>query len=44
MEELIKEAITNLNKITKNSCVEKITPIGGGSIHNAWCIHLQNNC
>ena len=42
MEELIKEAITNSNKITKNTCVEKITPVGGGCIHKAWCIHLQN--
>ncbi len=42
MEELIKEAITNSNKITKYSCVEKITPVGGGCIHKAWCIHLKN--
>ncbi len=42
MEELIKEAITTSKIITKNSCVEKITPVGGGCIHKAWCIHLQN--
>ncbi len=42
MEELIKEAITNANKITKKSCIEKITPVRGGCIHKAWCIHLQN--
>ena len=42
MEELIKKAISNSNKLSKNSLVEKIIPVGGGCIHKAWCIHFQN--
>ena len=42
MEELIQKALSNSNKVSKNSLIEKIIPVGGGSIHKAWCIHFQN--
>ena len=42
MEELIKKALSNSNKISKDSLIEKIIPVGGGCIHKAWCIHFQN--
>ena len=42
MEELIKKAISTSDKISTNSLVEKIIPVGGGCIHKAWCIHFQN--
>ena len=42
MEELIQKALSSSNKISKNSLIEKIIPVGGGCIHKAWCIHFQN--
>ena len=42
MKELIIEAISKSHKIEHYSSVEKITPLGGGCIHNAWCINFQN--
>ena len=42
MEELIKKVLSKSNKVSKNSLIEKITPVGGGCIHKAWCIHFQN--
>ena len=42
MEELILKALSSSNKVSKNSLIEKIIPIGGGCIHKAWCIHFQN--
>jgi len=42
MEELIQEALSNSNQVSKNSLIEKIIPVGGGCIHKAWCIHFQN--
>tara|TARA_B100001250_G_scaffold210092_1_gene180317 strand:- start:276 stop:1160 length:885 start_codon:yes stop_codon:yes gene_type:complete len=42
MEDLIKNALSSSNKISKNSLIEKIIPVGGGCIHNAWCVHFQN--
>ncbi len=41
-KELIKEALSSSNKVSKNSLIEKIVQVGGGCIHNAWCIHFQN--
>ena len=43
MEELIKKILSSSNKISNNSLIEKITPVGGGCIHKAWCIHFQND-
>jgi len=42
MKELIQKALSNSNKISKNSLIEKIIPVGGGCIHKAWCIDFQN--
>ncbi|AIQ98177.1 fructosamine kinase family protein [Prochlorococcus sp. MIT 0801] len=42
MEELIKKALSRSNKVSQNSLIEKIIPVGGGCIHKAWCIHFQN--
>ncbi len=42
MEELIHKALSISNKANKNSLIEKIIPVGGGCIHQAWCIHFQN--
>ena len=42
MDELIQNALSNSNKVSKNSLIEKIIPVGGGCIHQAWCIHFQN--
>ena len=42
MEELIQKALSSSNKVSNNSLIEKIIPIGGGCIHKAWCIHFQN--
>ncbi len=42
MEELIQKALSTSNKVSKNSQIEKIIPVGGGCIHKAWCIHFQN--
>jgi len=42
MEELIQNALSSSNKISNNSLIEKIIPVGGGCIHKAWCIHFQN--
>jgi len=42
MEELIQKALSNSNKISNNSLIKKIIPVGGGCIHKAWCIHFQN--
>ena len=42
MEELIQKALSSSNKLSKNSLIERIIPIGGGCIHKAWCIHFKN--
>ena len=42
MEELIQKALSSSNKVSQNSLIEKISPVGGGCIHKAWCIHFQN--
>ena len=42
MEEFIKKAISSSDKISFNSLIEKIIPIGGGCIHKAWCIQFKN--
>ena len=42
MKELIQKALSISHKISKNSLTEKIIPVGGGSIHKAWCIHFQD--
>ena len=42
MEDLIKKAILNSNKLEKNSLICKINPVGGGCIHDAWCVQFQN--
>ena len=42
MEELIQKALSSANKVSNNSLIEKIIPVGGGCIHKAWCIHFQN--
>ena len=42
MKDLIQKAFSNSDKLRKNSFVEKIIPVGGGCIHKAWCIHLNN--
>jgi len=42
MEELIQKALSTSNRVSKNSLIEKIIPVGGGCIHKAWCIHFQN--
>ena len=43
MEELIQKALLSSNKVSQNSLIEKISPVGGGCIHKAWCIHFQND-
>ena len=43
MEEIIQEAFLNSNKTDKNLFIKKINPVGGGCIHKAWCIHLEND-
>ena len=43
MEELIQKALSSSNKVSQNSLIEKISPVGGGCIHKAWCIHFQND-
>ena len=43
MKELIKEALSRSDKLSKNSSIEKIIPIKGGCINEAWCIHLQDD-
>ncbi len=42
MEDLIKYALSNSNKVSKNSFVDKIIPVGGGCINKAWCIYFKN--
>ena len=42
MEEIIRETLSSSNKVSKDLEIEKIIPIGGGCIHNAWCIQFQN--
>ena len=42
MEELIQKALSSSNKVSNNSLIEKIIPVGGGCIHKAWSIHFQN--
>ena len=42
MEELIQKALSSSNKVSDNSLIAKIIPVGGGCIHKAWCIHFQN--
>ena len=42
MEELIHKALASSKKISSNTLIEKVIPVGGGCIHKAWCIHFQN--
>tara|TARA_Y100001968_G_scaffold231870_1_gene214595 strand:- start:409 stop:996 length:588 start_codon:yes stop_codon:yes gene_type:complete len=42
MKELIQKAVSSSNKVSQNSLIEEIIPVGGGCIHKAWCIHFQN--
>ena len=42
MKDIIQKAISGSNKVSKNSLIEKIIPVGGGCIHKAWCVHFQN--
>ena len=42
MEDLIKKAFSSSKKLSTNSLIDEIIPIGGGCIHKAWCIHFQN--
>ncbi len=42
MKDLIKKVVSSSNKLSKNSLIDKIIPVGGGCIHKAWCIHFQN--
>ena len=42
MVECIAKALSRSNKISKNSLVEQVIPIGGGCIHKAWCINFRN--
>ncbi len=42
MKDLIKKALSSSNKVSKNSLIDKIIPVGGGCIHKAWCIHFEN--
>ena len=42
MQELIQKALSSSNKVSNNSLIEKIIPVGGGCIHKAWSIHFQN--
>jgi len=42
MDDLIKKAISYSNKLEKNSFIHKINPVGGGCIHDAWCVQFQN--
>ena len=42
MKDLINKALSSSNQASKNSLIEKILPVGGGCIHEAWCIHFQN--
>ena len=42
MNELIQKALSSSDKLSENSSVEKIIPINGGCIHEAWCIYFQN--
>ena len=43
MRDLIQKALSSSSQVSKNSLIEKITPIRGGCIHEAWCIHFQND-
>ena len=42
MEHLLKKALESSNQVSKNSSIEKIIPVAGGCIHQAWCVHFQN--
>ena len=42
MEDLIKKALSSSNKLEKNYLIDKINPVGGGCIHDAWCVQFQN--
>ena len=42
MKDLIQRALSSSNEVGKRFCVDKIIAVGGGCIHKAWCIHLQN--
>tara|TARA_B100000965_G_scaffold372352_1_gene361968 strand:+ start:1710 stop:2597 length:888 start_codon:yes stop_codon:yes gene_type:complete len=42
MEDLIRKALSNSNEVSTNSLIEKIIPVGGGCIHKAWCVQLEN--
>ncbi len=42
MDELIQKALSSSNKISTNSLVDQVIPVGGGCIHKAWCINFQN--
>ena len=43
MKELIQKALSSSNKLSKNSSIKKIIRVGGGCIHDACCIHFQND-
>ena len=42
MEDLMQKALSSSNKVSKNSLIDKIILLGGGCIHNAWCVQFQN--
>ena len=42
MEDLMQKALSSSNKVSKNSFIDKIILVGGGCIHNAWCVQFQN--
>ena len=42
MEDLVHKALSNSNKVSQNSLIDKIIPLGGGCIHKAWCIQFRN--
>ena len=42
MKDLIRKALSRSHKISENSSVEKIIRVGGGCIHNAWCVYFKN--
>ena len=42
MDELIQKALSSSNKISTNSLLDQVIPVGGGCIHKAWCINFEN--
>ena len=42
MENLIQKALLSSNKVSKNSLINKVIPVGGGCIHKAWCVQFEN--